>query len=135
MGSIKHPAACIYIYIYIYIYGIRPICRLHFGQHFQNFPSFIVKNGPEKMDSKTCASLVVLKSSFFPPKRVNNVASTKKSRQQTGLKAHIYIYISWSVSWIVHLFPVCMLAACQLVVHILVRTIKIGFFCNHSSAQ
>ena len=40
--------------IYIYIYGIRPICRLHFGRKSQKIPSFIVKNGPEKMDSKTC---------------------------------------------------------------------------------
>ena len=27
--------------------GIIPICRLHFGQNFQNFPSLIVKNGSE----------------------------------------------------------------------------------------
>ena len=45
------------------------------------------------MDSKTCqkCSFAVLKSSSFPPKRVKNLASTRKSRQQTGLKAYIYI--------------------------------------------
>ena len=49
----------------------------------------------KKMDSKTCQNAIfaVLKSSSFPPKRVNNVASTRKSRQQTGLKAYIYMYI------------------------------------------
>ena len=29
-------------------FGIRPVCSLHFGQKSENFPSFIVKNGPEK---------------------------------------------------------------------------------------
>ena len=47
-----------YIYIYTYIYGIRPICRLHFGQTFENYPSFKVKNGPEKMDSKMCQTCI-----------------------------------------------------------------------------
>ena len=63
----------IYIYIYIYIYmdGIRPICRLHFGQTFQNFPIFIVKNGPEKWTPKRAknAFFVVLNSSMFPTEK------------------------------------------------------------------
>ena len=50
---------------YIYIYGIRPICRLHFGPKNPNFPSFIVKNGPEKMDSKTCQNCMFCCPLFF----------------------------------------------------------------------
>ena len=71
------------------IFGIRPICRLHFGPKIQNFPSFIVKNGPEKGTQKRAkhAIFVFLKSSSFPPKRAKKVVSTRKSRQQTGLKA------------------------------------------------
>ena len=44
---------------------------------------------------------VVLKSSSFPPKKVKNVALTRKSRQQTGLKAiwHIYIYADAHRFW------------------------------------
>ena len=41
-------------------------------------------------DSRTCQKCIVfvfLKSSSFPPKRAKNVVSTRKSRQQTGLKA------------------------------------------------
>ena len=95
------------MHIYIYIY-IRPSCRLHVGKHFQNFPSFIVKECPEKWTQKRAknAFFVVIKSSSFPPKRVKHVASTRKSRQQTGLKAR-YIYIHhtcctvniWSKIW------------------------------------
>ena len=47
----------------VYFFCVRPICRLHFGPKNQNFPSLIVKNGPQK-------------------KGLDQV-----SRQQTGLKA------------------------------------------------
>ena len=49
-------------HLYIYIYGIRPICRLHFGQNFQSFPSVIVKNGPEKNGLKNVPKMHVLLS-------------------------------------------------------------------------
>ena len=49
---------------------------------------------------------------------------------------YTYIYIL-ECQLVVHLFPVCRLAGCpragQLVVHVLVRTIKIGVFGNHLS--
>ena len=77
------------------LFGIRLICRLHFGRNFPNFPSFIVKNGPEKWTQERAkhAFFVVLKTSSFPPKRVKSVASIRKSRQQTGLKAILYMII------------------------------------------
>ena len=51
-------------------FGVRPICRLHFGQTFQNFPSLIVKHGPEKKGLNNVLKMhfVVLKSSYFAPK-------------------------------------------------------------------
>ena len=60
--------------------GIRPICRLHFGQTFLNFPGFIVKNGPEKWTPKLAknAFFVVLNSSSFPPKRVKMLFQLEK---------------------------------------------------------
>ena len=45
------------VYIYIYIYGVRPVCSLHFGQTNQNFPSFTVKNGPEKKGLKNVPNM------------------------------------------------------------------------------
>ena len=78
--------------------GIRPICRLHFGQKCQNFPSFIVKKWPRKNGLQNVPKIHFLLSLIllrFPPKKAKCVVSARKSRQQIGLKAkkNIYIYI------------------------------------------
>ena len=54
-----------------HIYDIRPVCGLHVGQKCQNFPSFIVKTGPDKMDCQTCQNsfLLSLTLLLFPLKR------------------------------------------------------------------
>ena len=70
--GLHHPPHQDICRVCIYIYGIRPICPLHFGQNFENFPSFIVKNGPEKKRTPKCAKhafFVVLNSSTFPTKK------------------------------------------------------------------
>ena len=68
--------------------GVRPVCCLHFGQKIQNYPSFIVKvaqkTGTQKCAKNAC--FVSLHLLPFPRKGQKNVVSTRKSRQQTGLR-------------------------------------------------
>ena len=75
----------------VFICGIRPICRLHFGQKIK-FPQFHSQKWPRKNGLQNVPNmdfllpLILLR---FPPKKAKCVISARKSWQQIGLKAYL----------------------------------------------
>ena len=78
-----------------------------FGQKCQNFPSFIVKNGPEKWTPKPAknAFFVVLKSSSFPTEKGKMCCFSQK-KQATDWSKGYYLYACMYVCMCIYICAV-----------------------------